>query len=326
MGTGANVRIKLGGTPSSPEQAAAAAWDNALLSYYTCAPYFMLSGSTATPTATINMTYGSITDSTSSGDDDSIATSTTITVTRGVTDFTHATTSGGFISTISIQINSMVTASAAIQEVVAHELGHTLNLYDCNYPGCPVNSSVMESSQTLIPGTTINSTIGQPGPTICDYSCLSCANNVNYFCPPPPPPPGCQCPGGCPPCTLVITRGEAIKPDSGGDCCVGNTPVLLDISGKGYDLTSAAGGVSFDMSGTNHPIQTAWTAQGANNVFLVLPGADGLVHNGRELFGNYTPQPPSKNPNGFAALAVYDDPKNGGNGNGMIDPGDAIYS
>jgi hypothetical protein len=148
--------INLGGTPSSPVQAAATAWDNALLAFYSCGPFFILSGTTLTPTATINMTYGAITDPTSSGDDDSVGTSTTTTITRGVTDFIHATTSGGFISTISIQINSMMTASAAIQEVVAHELGHTLNLYDCNYPGCPVNRSPYLAIPTASPHSAVD--------------------------------------------------------------------------------------------------------------------------------------------------------------------------
>jgi hypothetical protein len=70
----------------------------------------------------------------------------------------------------------------------------------------------------------------------------------------------------------------------------------------------------------------AWTAPGANNAFLTLPGADGLVHNGTQLFGNHTPQPPSGTPNGFAALAVYDDLKNGGNGDGVIDSRDAVFA
>jgi hypothetical protein len=69
-----------------------------------------------------------------------------------------------------------------------------------------------------------------------------------------------------------------------------------------------------------------WIAPGADNAFLALPGADGLVHNGKQLFGNATPQPPSNHPNGFAALAVYDDPKNGGNGDGVIDARDAVFS
>jgi hypothetical protein len=83
--------------------------------------------------------------------------------------------------------------------------------------------------------------------------------------------------------------------------------------------------VQFDISGTDHPTQMAWTAPGSDNAFLALPGADGLVDNGKQLFGNFTPQPPSNNPNGFLALAVYDQPANGGNGDGIIDSRDAIY-
>jgi len=91
-------------------------------------------------------------------------------------------------------------------------------------------------------------------------------------------------------------------------------------------LTSATNGVVFDISGTGKPIQMGWTAPGANNAFLALPGADGLVHNGKQLFGNFTPQPKSTAPNGFAALAVYDDTKNGGNGDGIIDARDAVFA
>ena len=106
----------------------------------------------------------------------------------------------------------------------------------------------------------------------------------------------------------------------------GQSPIVLDLDGNGFHLTDAANGVRFDISGTGNPIQMGWTAAGSNNAFLALPGADGLVHNGQQLFGNFTPQPPSEQPNGFAALAAYDDPSKGGNGDGIIDAHDAIFA
>jgi len=107
-------------------------------------------------------------------------------------------------------------------------------------------------------------------------------------------------------------------------CCT--TPVLIDVGGHGFALTDAANGVTFDIAGTGTPIQIGWTAPGANNAFLALPGADGLVHNGKQLFGNFTSQPPSATPNGFAALAVFDQPSAGGNGDGVIDKNDTVFA
>src|SRR5579862_2797725 len=93
-----------------------------------------------------------------------------------------------------------------------------------------------------------------------------------------------------------------------GYCCQ-CTPIIIDVSGNGFDLTSAANGVIFDISGTGHPVQISWTAIGSENAFLALPASDGLIHGGKELFGNFTTQPESNDPNGFRALAVYDLPE-----------------
>jgi hypothetical protein len=82
----------------------------------------------------------------------------------------------------------------------------------------------------------------------------------------------------------------------------------------------------FDIAGTGKPVRISWTNSHYQNAFLTLPGPDGLVHDGKELFGNFTPQPPSDHPNGFIALAQYDKPENGGNGDGIVDEKDAVYS
>ncbi|HKV92941.1 MAG TPA: hypothetical protein VJW20_10365 [Candidatus Angelobacter sp.] len=104
------------------------------------------------------------------------------------------------------------------------------------------------------------------------------------------------------------------------------SPIIIDVEGEGFHLTAAVNGVRFDIDGSGHPVQIAWTNSSFHNALLALPGKDGLVHNGKELFGNFTPQPDSPTPNGFAALAEYDKPENGGNGDGVIDQKDRVYA
>lgn len=237
-------------------------------------------------------------------------------VTRGITDIDHAVYIGGRIEAVEVTINSAVTSIAALTEVIAHEFGHTFGLGDCNYPGCPVGSSVMEANATV---QNVNSTIGQPGPTSCDINAVILVA-PDYYCTPPPLPP--------PICHRIQTCQEGYAWFDYPDCACepDNSPIIVDVSGKGFQLTSAANGVEFDISGTGHLIQIAWTAAGADNAFLALPGEDGIVHNGKQLFGNFTPQPASSTPNGFAALAVYDLRASGGNVDGVIDARDAIFS
>ena len=120
--------------------------------------------------------------------------------------------------------------------------------------------------------------------------------------------------------------GEVTSGGGGGNVTPTCSPIIVDIGEEGFHLTSAQGGVPFDIAGTGHPVQIAWTNQYFRNAFLALPGPDGLVHNGKELFGNFTPQPPSDHPNGFLALAEFDKLENGGNEDGVIDDKDAVFS
>lgn len=105
-----------------------------------------------------------------------------------------------------------------------------------------------------------------------------------------------------------------------------NCPIVLDLGRNGWDFTSAADGVSFDIDADGHRDPIAWTEAGAPDGFLIWDrNANGAVDDGRELFGDATPQPDSATPNGFAALATFDLAQFGGNGDGVISSLDAIF-
>lgn len=230
----------------------------------------------------------------------------------------------------------------------SHEIGHTFNLNDCLSTTTP---ACLSPGLSIMSGHT-NTAFDAQGPTACDFAAVR-----NIYCPSSPtptptptptPPPNnqneCESVGwfwnpfaqvcqqdSPPPCELIPELCEnGIWSFEWCGCVPYNTPIVVDVAGDGFDLTSSAAGVSFNLNNIGGSEQLAWTNAGSDDAWLVLDrNGNGTIDNGTELFGDITPQPEpvsGEKKNGFRALAEYDKPQHAGNGDGRIGPIDAIYS
>ncbi len=190
---------------------------------------------------------------------------------------------------------------------MAHELGHGLGLDDTSANNNCVQTDTVMFSPFLA---------GQPAackPTDCDKTTTNAVYN------PPEPPPCMDC--ACDPFLC-----QPPEPDLCMDPC-SPSPILIDVGGNGYRLTSLEQGVVFDIFANDRPRQVGWTQGSWPNGFLAMDrNRNGIIDDGSELFGDHTPLPDGKlAADGFQALAFYDQPENGGNSNGTIDHEDRVW-
>ncbi len=124
--------------------------------------------------------------------------------------------------------------------------------------------------------------------------------------------------GGC---------GEAGDPTVGSPAPC--TPIVFHFGAGQLQLTAPE--VPFDLAGTGKKRLFSWTGKDADDAFLYLDrDLNGAVTDGRELFGDATPlswdMRGARATNGFEALRWFDQPMNGGNGDGWITSEDRVFA
>lgn len=119
------------------------------------------------------------------------------------------------------------------------------------------------------------------------------------------------------------------NPDQNGDTNPDGSvsPIVFDLDKDGFQFSGLDDPVSFDLDGDGSPEVAAWLARFSDDAFLALDrNLNGAIDDGRELFGNFTAQPDSSDPNGYLALAVFDSARHGGNSDGWITNDDGVYA
>jgi hypothetical protein len=198
------------------------------------------------------------------------------------------------------------------QDTVAHELGHNLGFGDI----LPTQECTICCAGRVMSGNhVVNTPSGQVTipRLVTDQDCQR-ADQMNNPQPPQPPPPEAPLPGSDP------------QPSPQDQCPNCGSPIVIDLAGDGFRFTGPRRGVSFDIDADGEAERLTWTDPRGDEAFLVLDrNGNGAIDDGGELFGNATPQPPSDDPNGFRALAVFDRPAEGGDGDGRITAADAVW-
>ncbi len=227
--------------------------------------------------------------------------------------------------------------AGSFRHTVAHEVGHTFGLINANtntimgIAGYITNCDTEAIRKIYCPITPTPT----PEPTPIPGGCLAPPDWILY------PSTGCasgfqNLAGTCNRSPAFINQCNRFGGYDDESCgCLGGcegggcSPIVVDVLGNGFDLTNIADGVDFDIDNDGTLERHSWTSVNTDDAWLALDrDGNGLIDSGKELFGNVTPQPPppsGEEMQGFLALAMYDGPGYGGNGDGKITRHDAIF-
>jgi len=210
---------------------------------------------------------------------------------------------------------------AYVRAVARHETAHTLGLNNSTCPGSITNDSALTSSSNIsdCDNNRINEDVFYSPSTCpsCPWADVSecpsnCVSAIDW----------CLYPSyGCPPVIGVMKDGAC--------WCYRPSPVVIDVLGNGFNLTDAENGVDFDINGNGTWERISWTAVGDDAWLAIDLNGNGLIDNGTEVFGTFSPQPAppaGEEKNGFLALAEYDKLTAGGNLDGLITASDAAFA
>ena len=113
--------------------------------------------------------------------------------------------------------------------------------------------------------------------------------------------------------SLDIWNGRGLSQTADiGSCDKQYSPIVLDLTGQGIELSGPEEGTQFDLNNDGNEVYTGWV-KGANNAFLVQDlNGNRRVDNGGELFGSATILTSGKKAaNGFEALKDLDSNRDG---------------